>query len=206
MNMGTFSELFMTEEAWDKKNGWWRPGLYIHILEIGEEEKYVDYVGKVIQGKLIERQIEHYRNLCGGICCISKDIIKKIDKENIWPKELDWVGGVEKDKLTESKKSEYLKAIFNREKVSKRALFFFDYANKLKIYFADMSSISDKTQRKTEIETAEKILISKLSPLRNLTKPKKNNEGLKIEHRGELNEKELKEYSSNNENISEITL
>jgi len=214
VGLGAFKKMLQDQDTMNKKprnnidphasNYWWRPGIYMHILKIGDTE-YLDYVGKVVQDRLIERQIEHYRNLCGGICFIRKNVIKKFDVHNAWNKEIDWECGIKHKagKYENPRESVYLESIFDKNIYLNLAPIFFNYANSIEIYVVDYSEIVDQKERNEKIEATEKILIREYNPLRNSDRRTGRNEKYKLIHDGVLTEERIKNLKENNRALLE---
>lgn len=177
-----------------------RSGVYLHTIHHPQYGELVDYVGKLKQPRIIERQIEHYRNIIGGIYGFANEIIsifddnKEIEKINL--KGQDFYNGLRNDINTKGfeppQVSEYFGRIFNEAIFLKLVPIFFKYANATNVY---LGKVIDNKQ----IEPIERKLVFQLEPIRNWTRYKDNNSS--IQHRGDLDDEKIKKLADNNKNF-----
>lgn len=189
----------------DNPDHYWRPGLYLHTVNHPTFGELVDYVGKVLKPRIIERQIEHYRNIIGGIYGFASEVIDIFDDKKVYEKSFngDYYNGLKGDKrkgFEDPEKSDYFKIIFDEKAFMQLAPIFFKYANSTKVYIGiiDKGIVDKDINRK--INFAEKKLINELKPIRNWDrKNNKKDDAYSVKHEGALFDERIKELAVHNE-------
>lgn len=217
----TFKDLLMEKKHFDIRNDnhYWKPGVYLHTIKVHQRElssamctaqsntiepnkdKYVelvDYVGRVRQPRIIERQIEHFRNLRGGIYGCASEVLAMYDKDKYYEKNFgskdfyNGLSGSKKKGFEDPKESRYFKIQFSKDDSMQLAKIFFDYAMSTKVYLA-IAAVK-------EIDSIEKTLIEELTPIRNWNRNKSKNKQI-LQHTGDLKTEDYDKLKQNNCNF-----
>ena len=197
-------------------DGYWKRGVYLHTVchkdEKNEKVEFVDYVGKVEKNNIIERQLEHYRNMISGQIASASEVIDFFDPYKHYIKNytveknnekivLDFHAGLNKleKKYENPEESKYFNIIFNKDEYLKFVPIFFEYAKNTKVYLGFLYQEDKIIEDVEKIRFVEKHLIEKLKPIRNLNRNEnKDKNKYQVEYNGVI---EIEVLEQNNKNF-----